>query len=180
MAALIATYRNLGISGSPGARRHCITYYSAVKSHFLHSPPPPRKRNNIKFVLSPTPIALLRDRHASPPLFPHPLLAHLLERAVNAVEDVPPLAFPSGAWVEAWVITLAGPLPSGRCWELSWCGTAWNFVRGNIRCARFRGRETGTLWRGGYRTWGKGGSCVKVGATHLTTGLGEQEGLFNH
>jgi hypothetical protein len=57
-----------------------------------------------------TAIALLRDMLASPPLFPHPLLARLMERTLKAIIDVPPLATPTGVQVEARVIILGPPI----------------------------------------------------------------------
>jgi hypothetical protein len=50
-------------------------------------------------------------------LVPFSSLAHpsrgLLERIVKAIINFPPLAFPSGAYVEARVFTLVGPMLIG-------------------------------------------------------------------
>jgi hypothetical protein len=54
------------------------------------------------------------DKYASTPLFPHPLLARLLERTVKEVTYVPPLAIPTGVHVEARVIILGAPFLSGQ------------------------------------------------------------------
>jgi hypothetical protein len=71
--------------------RHCNTYYSAKKFRYeIHIIPLHRGlKKTLQLVLSLTPIALLADWLASPPLFLHPQLAQHQERTVEAVLDVP-------------------------------------------------------------------------------------------
>jgi hypothetical protein len=78
--------------------RHYMTYRLTVKSRceILKIPRRHGKSKSLHIFLSLTPIAFLRDLPASSPLFPHPLLARLLEGTVEAVANVPPLASPTG------------------------------------------------------------------------------------
>jgi hypothetical protein len=71
------------------------------------------KGNTLQLVILFTLIDLLWDWASRPPLFPHPLLARLLERTVKRIIDVQPLATPTGVHVEERVFGLGAPLLRG-------------------------------------------------------------------
>jgi hypothetical protein len=108
-----------------------------------------------------TPIASLRDLLASLLLFPCPLRLHPDGKNGKAFEDVPPLAFSTGAHVAARVTIRVAPFRSGRLLGLCGYGSAEYLIRIYARRGGTTGGGMGVgVWilldgvGGSARNWG--------------------------
>jgi hypothetical protein len=94
-------------------------------------------------------------------------LARLLKRAVKAIIDVPPLAFPTGGHVEAWATILGVPVVSGQLPEAGLVHIEGYIVHEDIRRGRFKWMMT--------RTFGRRGSKARE---TRAAGVGVLAGIF--